>query len=81
MLPQPRLGFAWNVLEWEDRGAWRFWVAYDRYRSDVNGMLLPTHRTFLTRRSISVTCRNPSGGGGALSPSAITVWTRVRTGR
>ena len=73
ILPQPRLGFAWDVAgsgKTVVRGG--FGSAYDRYRSDVNGsgaanppyVLNPT-LNFGYLQDIG------SGGGGALSPSAV----------
>ncbi len=73
ILPQPRLGFAWDVTgrgKTVVRGG--FGAAHDRYRSDVNGsgaanppfVLNPT-LNFGYLQDIT------SSGGGALSPSAV----------
>src|SRR5262245_57445426 len=73
ILPQPRLGFAWD-LTGDHRTVVRggFGVAYDRYRSDISGVgasnppyVLNPVLNFGYLKDIQ------SGGGGALSPSAI----------
>jgi len=73
ILPQPRLGFAWDVAgsgKTVVRGG--FGSAYDRYRSDVNGsgaanppFVLNPALNFGYLQDIG------GGGGGALSPSAV----------
>ncbi len=73
ILPQPRLGFAWDVTgnhKTVVRGG--FGLAFDRYRSDISGVgasnppyVLNPVLNFGYLQDIQ------SGGSGALSPSAI----------
>src|SRR5262245_39705644 len=73
ILPQPRLGFAWDMAgsgKTVVRGG--LGSAYDRYRSDVNGSgaanppyVLNPSLNFGYLQDIG------GGGGGALSPSAV----------
>ncbi|MGH9851514.1 MAG: hypothetical protein ACREBD_16895, partial [Blastocatellia bacterium] len=73
VLPQPRLGFSWDLFgsgKTVVRGG--FGVAYDRYRSDVNGSGA-TNSPFVIQPALNFGLLSDiqSGGGGALSPSAI----------
>ncbi|HKQ75470.1 MAG TPA: TonB-dependent receptor, partial [Blastocatellia bacterium] len=73
LLPQPRLGFSWDLFgngKTVVRGG--FGVAYDRYRSDVNGSGA-TNSPFVIQPALNFGFLSDiqSGAGGALSPSAI----------
>lgn len=79
ILPQPRLGFAWDVTgnhKTVVRGG--FGVAFDRYRSDVSGSgaANPPY-VFNPTLNFGFLQDVQSGGGGALSPSAIFGVDRV----
>src|SRR5262245_35615021 len=73
ILPQPRLGFAWD-LTGDHRTVVRggFGVTYDRYRSDISG-IGASNPPYVINPVLNFGFLKDlqSGGGGALSPSAI----------
>jgi hypothetical protein len=74
ILPQPRLGFAWDVMgnrKTVVRGG--FGANYDRYRSDVNGVGANNLPYVLNPTLYYGYLQNiQSGGSGYLSPSAVS---------
>ena len=73
ILPQPRLGFAWDLIG-DHRTVVRggFGVTYDRYRSDISG-IGASNPPYVINPVLNFGFLKDlqSGGGGALSPSAI----------
>jgi hypothetical protein len=79
LLPQPRLGFAWDVTgnhKTIARGG--FGIANDRYRSDVNGNAAQ-NQPFVLNPTLNFGYLQDiqSGVNGALSPSTITGTDKV----